>query len=136
MRIDMSFPQKKAFNPEVTSVPVISPSSGNPKAFQDPNSVASLGLRMQASSDQIKADTLYDPPIASKEGFSNEFRNQVYSPWILGTEACKKEGFKVNFPESLLNMKVHRRTRNPISGFIGLVVLIFIAVNLSFRKYR
>ena len=132
----MSFPPKKSFNPEVTSVPVIAPSSGNPKAFQDPNSVASLGLRMQASSDQIKADTLYDPPIASKEGFSNEFRNQVYSPWILGTEACKKEGFKMNFPESLLNMKLTKYRRNPINGFIGLVVLIFIGVNLSLRKYR
>ena len=128
----MSFPPKKPFNPQASSVPVLGPSSGNPRALQDPNSVASLGLRIQASSDQIKADTLYDPPPPLNEGF----RNQVYSPWILGTEACKKEGFKVNFPESLLNMKVHRRTRNPISGFIGLVVLIFIAVNLSFRKGR
>ena len=83
----MSFPPKKSFNPEVTSVPVISPSSGNPRAFQDPNSVASLGLRIQASTDQIKADTLYDASPPSREGF----RNQVYSPWILGTEACKKE---------------------------------------------
>ena len=130
----MSFPQKKAFNPEVTSVPVISPSSGNPKAFQDPNSVASLGLRMQASSDQIKADTLYDPPIPSMEGFSNEFRNEIYRPWILGTEACKKEGFMMNFPESLFNMKVSHKPR--IVGFLGMVLLIVVAVNLSFRRGR
>lgn len=128
----MSFPPKKPFNPEVTKVPILGPSSGNPMAFQDPNSVASLGLRIQASSDQIKADTLYDPPPPLKEGF----RNQVYSPWILGTETCKKEGFKMKFPGSLLNVKVHRRTRNPISGFIGLVMLSFLALYLSLRKHR
>jgi hypothetical protein len=128
----MSFPPKKPFNPEITKVPIFGPSSGNPMAFQDPTSVASLGLRIQASSDQIKADTLYDPPPPLNEGF----RNQVYSPWILGTETCKKEGFKMKFPESLLNMKVHRRTRNPISGFIGLVMLSFLALYLSLRKHR
>lgn len=132
----MSFPPKKPFNPEVTKVPILGPSSGNPMAFQDPSSVASLGLRIQASSDQIKADTLYDPPPPLNEGFSSEFRNEIYRPWILGTESCKKEGFKMRFPESLLNMKVHRRTRDPIAGFIGLVMLSFLALYLSLRKGR
>ena len=130
----MSFPQKKAFNPEVTSVPVISPSSGNPRAFQDPNSVASLGLRIQASTDQIKADTLYDASPPSREGFSNEFRNQAYSPWILGTEACKKEGFMMNFSEPFNTQKQPRKPR--IVGFLGMVLLIVVAVNFSFRKHR
>lgn len=125
----MSFPPEKAFNPKVSKVQSFGPSSGNPQALQDPTSVASLGLKIQAATDQAKADTLYDAPPPTGEGF----RNEVYSPWILGTEACK-EGFKMRFPESLLNIKVSRR--NPISGFIGLVILGFLALHLTFKKRR
>jgi hypothetical protein len=118
----MSFPPKKPFNPQVSSIPVLDSSSGNPRAFQDPNSVASLGLRIQASSDQIKADTLYDPPPPLNEGF----RNEVYSPWILGTEACKKEGFNAT----------RFNPSNTIRGYTGLAILGFLALYFSFRKGR
>ncbi len=130
----MSFPKEKPFNPQVSKVPILGSSSGNPASFQDPNSMASLGQKIQAATDQARADTLYDANVPSSK--PEGFRNEVYSPWILGTEACKKEGFKMNFPESILNMKLTKYRRNPINGFIGLVVLLFIAVNLSFRKGR
>jgi hypothetical protein len=82
----MSFPPEKAYNPSVSSVPVLGPSSGNPASYRDPNSVASLGRSLQAKTDQAKADTLYDN---KPEGF----RNETYKPWILTTESCSKEGF-------------------------------------------
>jgi hypothetical protein len=85
----MSFPPKKPFNPVVSKTPILGPSSGNPASFQDPNSVASIGSKIQAMSDQAAADTLYDTPPPKREGF----RNEIYSPWILNTEACRKEGF-------------------------------------------
>ena len=66
----MSYPAAAPFNPPVSTVPVLGPSSGNPKAFQDPNSVASIGNRIQAMSDQVKADTLYDAPPPKREGFT------------------------------------------------------------------
>lgn len=56
----MSFPTEQPFNPKVSKVPVIDSSSGNPKSFQDPKSVASIGAKIQAMSDQAQADTLYD----------------------------------------------------------------------------
>ena len=128
----MPFPKEKLFNPQVSKVPILGSSSGNPASFQDPNSMASLGQKIQAATDQARADTLYDANVPSSK--SEGFRNEVYSPWILGTEACKREGFKMRFPESLLNIKVHRRT--PMSGFIGLVILSFLALYLSFKKHR
>ena len=86
----MSFPPQKPFNPPVSKTPILGPSSGNPKSFQDPKSVASVGNTIQAMSDQASADTLYDSPAPKLEGF----RNEIYSPWILRTESCsKKEGF-------------------------------------------
>lgn len=123
----MSFPPEKPFNPKVSKVQSFGPSSGNPQAYQDPSSVASLGLRIQAATDQAKADTLYDAPPPASEGF----RNEVYSPWILGTEACK-EGFKMRFPKGKGKGKF-----NPIHnmrGYAGLVILAFLAVYLSFKR--
>ena len=87
----MPFLPDKPFNPRVTKVPIIDSSSGNPTSFQDPNSVASAGAKIQAMIDQVQADTLYDTPPIIKEGF----RNEVYNPWILRTEACR-EGFSRN----------------------------------------
>ena len=90
----MSFPPEKPFNPPVSKIPILGPSSGNPKAFRDPNSTASVGKNIQAMTDQASADTLYDAPM-NKEGFRNErsegFRNELYSPWILRSEACRKD---------------------------------------------
>ena len=62
----MSFPPEVPFNPKVNKVPILNESSGNPKSFQDPKSVASIGAKIQAMSDQAQADTLYD---AKPEGF-------------------------------------------------------------------
>jgi hypothetical protein len=84
----MPFLPEKPFNPKVSKVPILSASSGNPASFQDPNSVASAGARIQAMADQAQADTLYDAQPTTSEGF----RNAVYSPWILRTDACR-EGF-------------------------------------------
>lgn len=136
--LDMSFPKEKPFNPQVSKVPILGPSSGNPASFQDPNSMASLGLRLQAATDQARADTLYDATVpVKKEGFSSgtEFRNAVYSPWILGTEACKKEGFSLNFTELGEIDYIPSRHSFIIScGLLGLLGLY--GVYLSFRKHR
>lgn len=68
----MSFPPSKPFNPVVSRVPNLGPSSGDPKAQRDPNSLASLGSKLQAMTDQAAADRLYDAPMpTSKEGFSS-----------------------------------------------------------------
>jgi hypothetical protein len=122
----MSFPKEKPFNPKVTSVPVFGPSSGNPLALQDPNSVASLGLKIQAATDQAKADTLYDAPPPGTEGF----RNEVYSPWIMGTAACKKEGFKMDFAKNAAKFNSTPNMRR----YAGLLILGILALYLSFRK--
>lgn len=85
----MSFLPLKPFNPTVTPVPILGPSSGNPKSLQDPNSVASIGSKLQAMTDQANADTLYDA--TKKEGFIDP----SYLPWIVRSPACKSkdEGF-------------------------------------------
>ncbi len=129
----MSFPKEKPFIPQVSKVPILGPSSGNPASFQDPNSMASLGLRLQAATDQARADTLYDAPMPVKK--AEGFRNEVYSPWILGTEACKKEGYRVKFTDS--GKIDYTRTRNSfIAGYTILGVLGIYALYLSFSRGR
>ena len=122
----MSFPPQKPFNPPVSKTPVLGPSSGNPKSFQDPKSVASVGNTIQAMSDQAAADTLYDTPAAKKEGFRNEqsegFRNEIYSPWILRSESCsKKEGFS-----SVVLSPAEHQPYN--KGNLPALVLVFLGV--------
>lgn len=107
----MPFLPEKPFNPKVTKVPIIDSSSGNPASFQDPNSVSSAGARIQAMADQAQADTLYDAPPVTSEGF----RNAVYSPWILRTEACR-EGFSGD--------NVNQANKNYILlGIVGVLVV-------------
>ena len=67
----MSFPKEKPFIPKVSKTPILGSSSGNPAAFQDPNSVASIGSKIQSMADQAQADTLYDTPTLLSEGFCN-----------------------------------------------------------------
>lgn len=67
----MPFPNEKPYNPVVTKTPILGSSSGNPKSFQDPNSIASIGNTIQSMADQAKADTLYDTPAAKTEAFCN-----------------------------------------------------------------
>jgi hypothetical protein len=123
----MSFPKEKSYSPQVSKVPVFGPSSGNPAAFQDPNSVASLGLKIQAATDQAKADTLYDT--VPLEGF----RNETYKPWILGTEACKKEGFRLKFTES--GEIDYNRTRDSFIAYYAMLGLLgLFAIYLSFSR--
>ena len=124
----MPFPKEKPFNPQVSNVPILGPSSGNPAAFQDPNSMASLGLRIQSATDQAKADTLYDANVPKPEGF----RNQVYSPWILGTEACKKEGFKMNYAKSAARFN----PTNSYAAYMFLGLLGLYGIYLSFKRGR
>lgn len=62
----MPFLPEASFNPQVSKVPVLGASSGNPQSFQDPKNVASVGAKIQAMADQAQADTLYDE---KKEGF-------------------------------------------------------------------
>ncbi len=82
----MPFLPDPPFNPPVSTVPVLGPSSGDPKAKNDPNSTASIGANIQAMKDQAKADTLYDASV--KEGFSNA------TPWIVNSQACRRvQGF-------------------------------------------
>jgi hypothetical protein len=131
----MSFPPEKPFNPPVSKIPMLGPSSGNPKALRDPNSTASVGKNIQALTDQASADTLYDAPMKKEafrnersEGFRNErsegFRNEIYSPWILRTEACSKEGFS----------SVDHNSSN--IGILALVVIGIGAIMFSFSKRK
>ena len=134
----MSFPAQKPFNPAVSSTPILGPSSGNPKSFQDPKSVASVGNTIQAMSDQASADTLYDAPAPKREGFrqpSEGFRNEVYSPWILRTESCsrsKNEGFSsvILSPDDYEPYK---------KGNLPALLLVFLGVGailMSFYKHK
>jgi len=85
----MPFLPTKPFVPVVTPVPILGPSSGNPESLKDPKSLGSIGGKLQAMTDQARADTLYDAiPSGTKESFTN-----LTTPWIVGSPACKKEGF-------------------------------------------
>ena len=64
----MGFPADVPYNPTVTPVANLTPSSGDPIALRDPKSVAALGSKIQAMTDQANADTLYDS--SNKEGFT------------------------------------------------------------------
>lgn len=138
----MSFPAQKPFNPPVSKAPILGPSSGNPKSFQDPKSVASVGSTIQAMSDQASADTLYDAPIPKKEGFegfqpkgfepSEGFRNEVYSPWIMRTQACSKEGFS----SVILNPADHEPYKKGNFPALLLMVLGVGAILWSFSRKK
>lgn len=120
----MSFPVGPPFNPQVSKIPILDSSSGNPKAYKDPNSTASLGKKLQAMTDQASADTLYDTPPKKVEGF----RNELYNPWILKTESCSKEGFQTELEYSSFE---------PRSSNLGILLLLFsglTALILSFSK--
>lgn len=125
----MSFPPTKAFNPPVSKTPILGPSSGNPASFQDPKSVASIGSTIQAMADQASADTLYDAPAPKRE--SEGFRNEIYSPWILKTGACSKEGFS--------SVALKPADYESSSKNIGALVLIILGVGAllaSFSKRK
>ena len=127
----MSFPPQKPFNPPVSKIPILGPSSGNPKSFQDPKSVASVGNTIQAMSDQAAADTLYDTPAPKIEGF----RNEVYSPWILRTESCSKvkaEGFS-SVILTPANHEPYKKANHPA---LFLVLLGVGAILWSFSKKK
>ena len=121
----MSFPPEKPFIPKVSKVHVLDASSGNPRSFQDPNSVATLGKSIQGMTDQVSADTLYD----QKEGF----RNEMYSPWILKTEACsKKEGFS----SVILRPEGYETQSKVNSGIMALIIIGTLGIMCSFYKRK
>ena len=82
----MPFLPVKPFVPVVSRVPNLGPSSGNPDALRDPNSPASIGLKLQAMTDQVKADTLYD---TKTEGFRGGSRSRRVGS--LGTSSHSSE---------------------------------------------
>jgi hypothetical protein len=88
----MGFPASPPFNPTVTKVPTLGPSSGDPVAKKDPKSVASVGANIQAMQDQANADRLYDAPVTQvSEGFGDY---NVKVPWIVKSQACRRvQGF-------------------------------------------
>ena len=86
----MSFLPEPPFNPTVSAVPVLGPSSGDPKQKQDPKSTAAIGANLQSMQDQAKADMLYDAPV--KQGFVGSMSGP--SPWIVNSPACRRvQGF-------------------------------------------
>lgn len=90
----MSFLKDPPFNPSVSTVPVLGPSSGDPRKKNDPNSTVSVAANIQAMQDQAKADMLYDAPV--KEGFSSA------TPWIVNSPACRRvQGFTDMTPKRL-----------------------------------
>ena len=98
----MSFPKEKPFNAPVSKVHILGPSSGDPKSFQDPKSVASIGSTIQAMADQAKADTHYDAPPPKVESFANP------TPWIVNSQACRREPF-TNPTPWIVNSRACRR---------------------------
>jgi hypothetical protein len=132
----MPFPPTKAFNPPLSSTPILGPSSGNPTSFQDPKSVASVGNTIQAMSDQAAADTLYDAPAPKREGFQSEgFRNEVYSPWILRTQSCSKVN-KEGFSSVILRPTDYEPYKK--GNFLA-TILVFLGVGSilwSFNKHK
>jgi len=121
--IDMPFPPSPPFNPSVSTVPILHSSSGDPKAKQDPKSIASVGANIQAMTDQAKADMLYDAPVKetapgttkSSEGFRNE-----YKPWIVNSEACRRfEGFSNYGPDLIPKLLVVAGAALLICSFIS-----------------
>ena len=90
----MPFLKDPPFNPSIGTVPVLGPSSGDPRKRNDPNSTVSVAANIQAMQDQAKADMLYDAPL--KEGFSSS------TPWIVNTPACRRvQGFTDMSPKFL-----------------------------------
>jgi len=122
----MPFPPEAPFNPKINPVPTLDSSSGNPNAYKDPKSVASMGLKLQAMTDQSMADTLYDPPPpprGGKEGFQVQ---KLYKsgPWITQTESCRKpEGFQGSLKES---DNVQWTLLALVAGAAGLLICSFI----------
>lgn len=74
-------PLKKDFLSAPSAVPMLDPSVGNPRAFKDPNSAASMSLDIQALGDQVQADTLYDRQAPAREGFMGY--QEAYSTKII-----------------------------------------------------
>ena len=90
----MPFLKDPPFNPSIGTVPVLGPSSGDPRKRNDPNSTVSVAANIQAMQDQAKADMLYDAPV--KEGFSSA------TPWIVNSPACRRvQGFTDMTPKRL-----------------------------------
>ena len=111
----MSFLPEPTFNPTVSKVPVLGPSSGDPKQKQDPKSTASIGSNIQAMQDQAKADMLYDAPV--KQGFVGSISGSGHVPWIVNSPACRRvQGFT----------DMNSRPLEPIAAVLAAVAAILI----------
>lgn len=78
----MPFLPEATFNPSVSKVVIMGPTSGDPKSYKDPKSVASIGAKLQAMTDQASADTLYD---VKTEGFRGRGMRSTGRPWGTST---------------------------------------------------
>ena len=112
----MPFLPEKPFLPVITSIPNLGPSSGNPTALKDPKSLASIGHKLQAMTDQVNADRLYD----AKEGFVDP----SYLPWIVNSQACSKSNKDEGFTASL-------SYRSPVDILTASCVLIGVALIIA-----
>ena len=109
----MSFLPEPKFNPTVSKVPILGPSSGDPKQKQDPKSTAAIGSNIQSMQDQAKADMLYDAPV--KQGFVGSMSGS--SPWIVNSQACKRiQGFT----------DMNSRALEPVAAVLAAVAAVLI----------
>lgn len=64
--------KEKPLTIATSAIPVLDSSVGNPAAYSDPKSNASMAARIQGMGDQLQADRLYDaPPPTRKDGFQD-----------------------------------------------------------------
>ncbi len=61
--------ERKLLNISTSEIPVLDTTIGNPSAYNDPKSNASMASSIQAIGDQAQADRLYDSPPPPREGF-------------------------------------------------------------------
>ena len=75
--------------------PVVSldPSSGDPNAYKDPNSIASMGLHLQSLNDQVKADTHYDTPAPERKKLE-AFENACTGARFMTSDAATNEWYR------------------------------------------
>lgn len=64
-----TLPKEPTYDP---TIPIISPESGNPVAYKDPNSPESTVKRTKELQVQTTVDTKYDSAINAYEGFENQ----------------------------------------------------------------
>lgn len=132
----MPYLPAKPFNPVVSRVPILGPSSGNPQSLQDPHSLGSIGGKLQAMTDQANADRLYDAkvPAPTHEGFLGNSKQ-----WIENTPSCKQGVWYSTFnkkytPAMEYNMEGFTGGQSLVSSIV--VSLIVVGIVLTVVSLR